>query len=103
MIVASVGHLQMDILSHVELNYKTGHLHLCQIAGIAGCILTTSDFREPAVYLVTSIRGTPVSCLTDYQIAISVAIHETSKRTYLIKLYLPKQVRLYICNCDTLQ
>ena len=55
----------MDILSHLELNYKTGLLHLCQIAGMAGCILTTgtSNFREPAVYLVTSIRGIPVSCL----------------------------------------
>ena len=63
MIVASVGHHQMDICSHLELNYKTGLLHLGQIAGMAGCILTTSDFREPAVYLVTSIRGTPVSCL----------------------------------------
>ena len=63
MIVASIGHLQMDIWSHLELNYKTGLLYLCQIAGMAGCILTTSDFREPAVYFVTSIRGTPVSCL----------------------------------------
>ena len=48
MILASIGHLQMDIWSHVELNLR-------QIAGMAGCILTYSDFREPAVYLVTSI------------------------------------------------
>ena len=53
----------MDIWSHLELNYKTGLLHLHQIAGAAGFILTTSDFREPAVYLFTSIRGTSVSCL----------------------------------------
>ena len=60
---------QMDISSHLELNFKTGLLHLRRIAGMAGCILTTSDFREPAVYLVTSIRGTPVCImLTDYQI-----------------------------------
>ena len=63
MIVASIGHFQMDIWSHLELNYKTGLVHLCQIAGMAGCILTTSDFREPDVYFVTSIRGTPGSCL----------------------------------------
>ena len=63
MIVAFIGHLPMDIWSHLELNYKTGLFHLHQIAGIARCIWTTSDFREPAVYLVTSIRGTPVSCL----------------------------------------
>ena len=63
MIVASIGHLQMDIWSHLELNYKAGLLHLHQIAGMAGCILTTSDFRQPAVYLVTAIRSTPVSCL----------------------------------------
>ena len=33
MIVASIGHLQMDIWSHLELNYKTGLLHLRQIEG----------------------------------------------------------------------
>ena len=68
MIVASIGHLQMDIWSHAELNYKTGLLHLHQIAGMAGCILTNSDFREPAVYLVTSIwyLAIKVGKLTDF-------------------------------------
>ena len=56
--ISSNGYL---ITFGAKLQALTLHLH--QIAGLAGCILTTSDFREPAVYLVTSIRGTPVSCL----------------------------------------
>ena len=38
-----------------------------QIAGMAGCILSTSNFRELAVCLVTSIRGTPVSCFFKFR------------------------------------
>ena len=64
--------------------------------------LTTFDFREPAVYLVTSIRGTPVSCLLiiKYRSMWPSNIDQCGHTwIYLIKLlYLSIQVRLYVCN-----
>ena len=89
--VASIGHLQMNIWSYLELTYKWEDHNFCvKLQEWLAVFNYTSDFRELAVYLVTN-------CYKRHRISINMAIHETlCMKIYLIKLlYLPTKVRLY--------
>ena len=57
-----------------------------------------NDWLPPILESLLFILLLPLEAhpLIDYQISVNVAIHETSRRIYLIKLlYLPIQVRFY--------